>query len=110
MKPTAHRQTRPAWYSVRQIARRFGVVGETVRQWIIRGIQTPAGYVRLRGIQIGNRWSVRRQWLRDFVEAMEAAQGSREQANPVPKVEPTTKQQERFRREREELMKRLGRK
>ena len=97
---------RTVWLGTGKIAQRFGLTSETVRQWIVRGTNTPGGVVRLRAIQAGNRFFVRRRWLREYLAALDAARGIQPAAPPV---EPADKQQERASEAKRRLQERLGR-
>lgn len=92
------------WLGTAEIAQRYGFDSETVRLWIVRGVSGPEGPVRLRAIQIGRRWMIRRRWLKEFLAACERP---RDQPEPL-KVETETKKQQRFRSEQEAVRRRLG--
>ena len=95
------------WLTPAQIAERLGVSASTVRGWIVSGVKI-AGVdgedrIRLRAIDSG-RYLVRKKWLSEFLAAIEAA----DQGRPMPnRSEPADEQQERFRREKEQLADRL---
>jgi transposase len=96
------------WLSTREIATRLDVHDETVRAWIRRGLQTGNGngVVRLRCVRIGGRYRVRRKWLRECLEHLKVEASG--QPEPLP-VEPVDRQRERFEREKQAVLKRLGR-
>ncbi len=95
------------WLGTKEIALRMGQDAETIRLWITRGARTPfGGVVKLRALQVGKRWIVRRKWLRVFLQALEA--GNQMPPEPMP-VEPTDRQQERASEAKRRLQERLGR-
>lgn len=95
-----------AWLGTAEIALRYGMDPETIRNWIVRGVQTRQGLLRLRGLQVGRRWLVRRRWLREFMQSIDASQSV---APPVPPVEPVDRKQKRFAEEKRRLQERLDR-
>lgn len=102
------------WLSPADIAREFGVTTNTVRNWINRGVRMPArpDSLRLRAVLIGKRYAVRRQWMSDFVEALEHSMGVAANGaggRPEVPVEPVSRQQKRLSREREAFLARSRR-
>jgi hypothetical protein len=97
---------RKTWISVTQVARRYELQTNTVRNWFRVGIALPSGErLRLRVVCLGGRFFTRRKWVREFVAAMTEAKLAAPE--PAPKVETPTQQAKRFKREKEAASKRL---
>ncbi len=96
------------WLGTAEVATMLGVTDETIRCWIHRGIRPMncAIPIRLRCTRLGKRYRIRREWLDEFQQALDAGTGVEVE---VPKVEPVDEQRERAIRAKEEAARRLGR-
>lgn len=103
-----HQAKTSPWLGVPEIALRYGLTGEAVRNWIRVGVRPArcATAIRLRADRIGGRYMVKRRWLREFLEAIRQAE---ERPTAAPPVEPADRQQERASAAKQRLQERLGR-
>lgn len=61
------------WFTTEDVASRCGVSALVVNGWIVNGIKTDTGRVRLVASKVGGRWKVEPAALTAFVDATTAA-------------------------------------
>jgi hypothetical protein len=55
----------------------------TIHRWILRGLRTPEGVIRLEATRVGGRWMVSEAGLRQFTERLTHARRSQQSATPA---------------------------
>lgn len=61
------------WLTPDQVAAQVGASAVVVNAWIVTGIKTEAGRLRLRAVKIGGRWKIDPAAVAEFVSAVTAA-------------------------------------
>ena len=62
-----------AWLTTDQVAERVGASSVVVNNWIVTGIRTESGRLRLRAAKVGGRWKIEPAAVTEFVTAMTVA-------------------------------------
>ena len=58
------------WLSTSQLAKRYGVHRDTVYGWIVAGIETPYGKLRLNSLRVGGNWKATAKDAETYFEAL----------------------------------------
>lgn len=68
---TVHDYT--SWLTTDEVAAKVGASPVAVNAWIVNGIKTETGRIRLRAVKIGKRWKIDPAAVAEFITATTAA-------------------------------------
>lgn len=95
------------WLTTEGVADQVGTTSVVVNGWIVTGVKSEAGVIRLRAVKVGGRWRVEPAAVREFIDATTRAALPKSATDPAAPPAPVPETAADRNRRAEECMARM---